>query len=204
MIRVAIAAASPVARAGLESLIASSPGMEVAGALPEPRGVEALRPDVALFFYDLDPLPTPEGEVPPVVLLAAEAQPVFTREHFQAGVRALLSRDASAAGILAAVEAVAAGLAVIDAHDLEALLAASRGSGGTSLAAAADNGKLTAREIEVLRMIAEGSANKTIAWKLGISEHTVKFHVASVLGKLHAATRTEAVTIGIRKGLVLI
>ena len=53
-------------------------------------------------------------------------------------------------------------------------------------------------------MLADGAANKAIAWKLGISEHTVKFHVASVLGKLGASTRTEAVTIGIRKGLVMI
>ena len=69
---------------------------------------------------------------------------------------------------------------------------------------AADAGPLTPRELEVLRMMAEGAANKTIAWKLGISEHTVKFHVASILVKLGAGTRTEAVTIGIRKGLVLI
>ena len=95
-------------------------------------------------------------------------------------------------------------LSAIDPRELETLLAASRGSGAAPLAAATENGKLTAREIEVLRMMAEGSANKAIAWKLGISEHTVKFHVASILGKLHAATRTEAVTIGIRKGLVLI
>lgn len=53
-------------------------------------------------------------------------------------------------------------------------------------------------------MLAEGAANKNIAWKLGISEHTVKFHVASILAKLNAATRTEAVTLGIRKGLILI
>jgi DNA-binding NarL/FixJ family response regulator len=53
-------------------------------------------------------------------------------------------------------------------------------------------------------MLAEGAANKTIAWKLDISEHTVKFHVASILTKLNASSRTEAVTIGIRKGLVLL
>jgi DNA-binding CsgD family transcriptional regulator len=56
----------------------------------------------------------------------------------------------------------------------------------------------------VLRLVAEGDANKEIAWKLGISEHTAKFHVASILGKLNAGSRTEAVTIGIRRGLVLI
>jgi DNA-binding NarL/FixJ family response regulator len=53
-------------------------------------------------------------------------------------------------------------------------------------------------------MMADGAANKIIAWKLGISEHTVKYHVASILARLNAATRTEAVTIGIRKGLVLL
>jgi len=63
---------------------------------------------------------------------------------------------------------------------------------------------LTARELEVLRMLAEGAANKNIAWKLAISEHTVKFHVAQILGKLNAGTRTEAVTLGIRKGLILL
>ncbi|MEI9971658.1 MAG: LuxR C-terminal-related transcriptional regulator [Ignavibacteriota bacterium] len=69
---------------------------------------------------------------------------------------------------------------------------------------AAETHTLTARELEVLRMMAEGAANKTIAWKLGISDHTVKFHVASILGKLNAASRTEAVTIGVRKGLILL
>jgi two-component system, NarL family, response regulator YdfI len=52
--------------------------------------------------------------------------------------------------------------------------------------------------------MAEGEANKTIAWKLGISEHTAKFHVASILGKLNAASRAEAVAIGIRRGLILL
>jgi DNA-binding CsgD family transcriptional regulator len=59
-------------------------------------------------------------------------------------------------------------------------------------------------EIQVLAMLAESYGNKTIAWKLGISEHTAKFHVASILSKLNAGTRTEAVTLGIRRGLILI
>jgi DNA-binding NarL/FixJ family response regulator len=63
---------------------------------------------------------------------------------------------------------------------------------------------LTPREIEVLRMLAEGDANKAIAWKLGISEHTVKFHVSSIMSKLGAASRTEAAATGIRQGLVLL
>jgi DNA-binding NarL/FixJ family response regulator len=61
---------------------------------------------------------------------------------------------------------------------------------------------LTPREIEVLRLLADGASNKLIAHKLGISDHTVKFHVTSILSKLNAGTRTEAVTLGVRMGLV--
>jgi DNA-binding NarL/FixJ family response regulator len=111
------------------------------------------------------------------------------------GVRAVLPSDASAAEILAAIEAAAAGLAVIDPRDLEALLSAAAPQPVAESAA-----PLTARELEVLRMLAEGVANK----KLSISEHTVKFHVAQILAKLNAGTRTEAVTVGIRKGLLLL
>jgi DNA-binding NarL/FixJ family response regulator len=64
--------------------------------------------------------------------------------------------------------------------------------------------ELTPREIEVLRMMAEGLANKEIATRLGISDHTVKFHISSILAKIGASTRTEAVTLGIRMGLILL
>jgi DNA-binding NarL/FixJ family response regulator len=61
---------------------------------------------------------------------------------------------------------------------------------------------LTVREVEILEMLAEGLSNRTIARRLAISTYTVKFHVASVLDKLGAATRTEAVTMGLRRGLI--
>jgi DNA-binding NarL/FixJ family response regulator len=61
---------------------------------------------------------------------------------------------------------------------------------------------LTPREIEVLRLLADGASNKIIAHKLGISDHTAKFHVTSILSKLNAGSRTEAVTLGVRMGLV--
>jgi DNA-binding NarL/FixJ family response regulator len=64
------------------------------------------------------------------------------------------------------------------------------------------SGVLTPREIEVLRLMADGASNKIIAHKLGISDHTAKFHVTSILSKLNAGSRTEAVTLGVRKGLV--
>ena len=201
MIRLLIAAPAAVTRAGLEALAASSPGVQLLGAYEDLSALEALRPDVvlaALPVSDLSPLS--DGGHPAYVLLASGAEPPWTPEALRLGVRAILPRDASAGEILAAVEAAAAGMAVIAPPELETLL-----SSTPAIAAAAPvDSPLTARELEVLRMLAEGAANKTIAWKLDISEHTVKFHVASILAKLGAATRTEAVAIGVRKGLVML
>ena len=182
MIRVKIAATSAVVRAGLESLVASSPDL----------GITDSYSDVVLAAVPLDELPPA-----PAIVLLGEA--TWTAGALRLGVRALLPPDASAAEILAAIQAAAAGMVAIDPRDLESLIAA------TAPQTAAESATpLTAREIEVLRMLAEGAANKNIAWKLGISEHTVKFHVAQILGKLNAGTRTEAVTLGIRQGLILL
>ena len=200
MIKLAITAESAVVRAGLEALVASHPGIDLAGAYPDLSALEALRPDVVLAAFSLDELSPPtDGHTPATVLLTSERNPVWTQEAIRLGVRALLSKDASAAEILAAVEAAGSGMAVVDPRELETLLAST-----ASAPVSGETHTLTARELEVLRMMAEGAANKAIAWKLGISDHTVKFHVASILGKLHAASRTEAVTIGIRKGLILL
>lgn len=200
MTRLLIAAPSAVVRAGLETLVAGDPAVEVAGSFADLSSVEALRPDVVLAALPVEELAPPaDGVAPSIVLLSADAQPAWSSEVLRLGVRAMLSRDAAPAEVLAAVEAASAGLAVVDPHDLEALLSASNPT-----AASAESTVLTPRELEVLRLMAEGAANKNIAWKLGISEHTVKFHVASILAKLNASTRTEAVAIGIRKGMILI
>ena len=182
MTRVQVAANSPSTRAGLEALIASSPELQVAESY-----ADVLLAAVAL--EDLTPAPA--------VVLLGDTE--WSATAFRAGVRAMLPPDASAAEIVAAIHAAAAGMALVDPADLERWIAAA------SPAVAADTGApLTARELEVLRMLAEGAANKTIAWKLGISEHTVKFHVAQILAKLNAGTRTEAVTVGVRRGLILL
>ena len=200
MIRLLIAASSAVVRAGLEALAASHPAIELAGAFADLSSVEALRPDVILSALPVDELPVPaDGIAPAIVLLSGQQQPPWTRDALRLGVRAVLPRDASAGEILAAVEAAASGLAVVDPRDLEGLL-----SDAPAAAVAAEAPVLTPREIEVLRMMAEGAANKAIAFRLHISEHTAKFHVASILSKLNASTRAEAVAIGIRKGLILI
>ena len=200
MTRLLIAAPSAVVRAGLETLVAGDPAVEVAGSFADLSSVEALRPDVVLAALPVEELAPPaDGVAPAIVLLSADAQPAWSSEVLRLGVRAMLPRDAAPAEVLAAVEAASTGLAVVDPHDLEALLSASNPT-----AASAESRVLTPRELEVLRLMAEGAANKNIAWKLGISEHTVKFHVASILAKLNASTRTEAVAIGIRKGMILI
>ena len=197
MTRIVIAAPSAVVRAGLEALLSATPGWEVAGSFADASHVDSLRPDVLVAALPVSSLP---AGAPAVVLLTSEGQPEWTAEALRSGVRALLPRDAPAAAILAAVEAAANGLAVIDPQELEGLL----GSQGPVLDAAETGGTpLTPRELEVLRMMADGAANKEIAWKLAISEHTVKFHVASVMGKLNASSRTEAVTRGLRRGLIL-
>jgi two-component system, NarL family, response regulator YdfI len=200
VIKLAIAAESAVVRAGLEALVASHPGIDLAGSYPDLSALEALRPDVVLAAFSVDELAPPtDGHSPAIVLLTGERHPAWTQEALRLGVRGLLSRDASAAEILAAVEAAASGMAIVDPRELETLVGATASS-----PISAETHSLTARELDVLRMMAEGAANKTIAWKLGISDHTVKFHVASILGKLRAASRTEAVTIGVRKGLILL
>ncbi len=131
-----------------------------------------------------------------------------------AGALALLPRDVEPVQLIAAVYAAAAGLAVIH-PDLEAAAGGgppyARTRGTRPLGAAAGRSpragafpELTPREREVLRMMADGLPNKTIAAELGITSHTVKFHIASILSKLDAESRTEAVTLGIRHGMILL
>ncbi len=200
MIRLMIAAPAAVVRAGLEALAASSPELDVVGSFADLAAVEDLHPDVVLTSVPLAEIGVPaNARAPALVLLTNEQQPSWTQEALRLGVRALLPRDASQTEVLAAVEAAAYGMAVLDPRELELLLSAT-----TPAPASVEAAALTPRELEVLRMMADGAANKIIAWKLGISEHTVKFHVASILAKLGAASRTEAVTMGIRRGLVLL
>jgi NarL family two-component system response regulator YdfI len=201
VIRLVIAAPSALVRAGLEALAASSPELQVVGSLTDLDGAEDLRPDLILASMPLDEiLAASDSGSARIVLLTNDAQPVWTLGAFRRGIRACLSRDASQSEILAAVHAAANDLAVVDADDLGNWLSAA----ASRDAEPAQQSALTARELEVLRLMADGSANKTIAWTLGVSEHTVKFHVASIFGKLGASSRTEAVTLGIRKGLLLL
>jgi DNA-binding NarL/FixJ family response regulator len=136
-----------------------------------------------------------------MVVLVDEPDGAWTGRLLRSGARAVLPRDASPADIHSALEVAHRGLLLLDA-ELGRELLASKASVRTQENDAGLMEELTRREIEVLRMMAEGLGNKEIAARLAISDHTVKFHISSILAKLKAATRTEAVTTGIRMGLV--
>ena len=230
MTRVLVAASSPVARAGLEALLARDEAFTLVGDGGE-RGlldqIEAHDPDVVVVELspDDDPLSVPAEpeERPAVVLLLGPLEAATVAELLRGGVRGLLPRESDGAQIVAAAHAASVGVATIhpgyllplastaaDAHDQEptapALPVGARGGlaerGPSSRLDGAP--ELPPREIEVLRMLAEGLANKQIAARLGISDHTVKFHVAAIFAKLRASSRTEAVMLGARRGLVLL
>jgi DNA-binding NarL/FixJ family response regulator len=210
VIRVSIHAPSVVIRAGLESLLSAHQTLQVIDENREvSRDSEAslddMAPDVVLVQIESNDgehaarLADETADGIPVVLLVPDPAEEWGGA-FRQGVRAVLSNRATGQQIAAAIEAVAAGLVVVHAGGLESLA----GAGILREPREALPEALTAREIEVLRSMAEGLGNKEIASRFGISEHTAKFHVASIMGKLGAANRTEAVMAGIRHGIVLI
>ena len=194
MISVLIAAASLVTRAGLKSVVEQIPECTVvgsAGAIDLVERSRELHPDVILWQLapDEDPASALHALVnQPVVLITAHA----TMEPLRAGARGVLPLGVTELQIAIALQAAAADLVVLTRESTTSPAASQAASG------------LTARETEVLRMIAEGLANKEIAGRLGISEHTVKFHVSALLGKLGAGSRAEAIGLGIRQGVIML
>jgi len=212
-LRVLVIADDPLARAGLAAVLTDQPGFAVCGrasGLDDPvAAVDLYRPDVLLWDAGWHPAPSLarlaelETRAPVVILLPDEAD---TRQAWTAGARGLLRRDAEPSRIAAALAAAAHGFAVIEPDFADALRsslpdrAPSRSEGGR----AALIEPLTPREVEVLRLMADGLPNKTIAARLEISEHTVKFHANTIFGKLGVASRTEAVVRATRLGLILL
>ncbi len=215
MISVMVTADNLIVRAGLESIIRSNPALEVVGSSSDVATlvqlVEELQPDVVLLEGlggDDEPvserlLTKSAGEsVPAVVALTDNANNDWAMDALSKGVRAILPRSATAEEIVAAVIAAATGLVVLHPEVVDSLLPLKEFP--TRALPTSPIQALTAREIEVLGMLALGLGNKTIAKRLGISEHTVKFHVSSIFAKLSASTRTEAVTLGARLGLIML
>jgi DNA-binding NarL/FixJ family response regulator len=133
------------------------------------------------------------------LVLLSDGEPESLLPLVSAGA-AWLPRDAQRGEITAAVQAVAAGLVALRGESIADLAQAGLRTQRTAEAPPIE--PLTPRELEVLRLVAQGLANKRIAQALGISEHTAKFHVGSILGKLDATTRAEAVAIGLRDRLI--
>jgi DNA-binding NarL/FixJ family response regulator len=140
-----------------------------------------------------------EGFTVPTVLLVDDPHADVALAALRAGASAVLARQSDARELVAALDAIAAGLVVLDAAVRDALVPAPTGSQRGAIAE-----PLTERERQVLAMLAGGLSNRRIAERLAISENTVKAHVASILAKLGATTRTEAVTLGVRLGLVML
>lgn len=154
--------------------------------------------DLALVDLQSDARPASDSEwlqelieLTPTVLLTNNADPSILHRIRQAGPGGLLRADAPCHQIVEAIKAVAAGLTVFDNLAIP-----------QSAEEESPVEELTPREQEVLGFLADGLGNKDIAVKLGISEHTIKFHIRSILGKLGAASRTEAVARGLRSGLI--
>lgn len=213
MTRVLVAAADSIVRVGLESIVRTSPELVVVGSSSNLATLAALieerSPDVVLMelgLYDesgseMVAIGALSGVA--IVLLADDLQGDWTTEALRLGVRAVLSRSATAEEIVPTVVAAAAGLVVLHPKLFNSLLPVLP-TNVRPFDSASPLQPLTPREIEVLGMLAEGLGNKTIARRLGISEHTVKFHVSSILTKLNASSRTEAVTLGARQGLIML
>jgi two-component system, NarL family, nitrate/nitrite response regulator NarL len=212
VIRILIVAAYAAVRAGLQTLLAEEEGCTVIGAVSGSAELERVlpeaRPDVVLLDDSVG-----EGTRMLEALAGSETGLVLLGEQ-RAGYQLLagsslpgwayLLKEADRAEIAGAVRAVAAGLVVLDRslapYLTAALLLRTNTDGEPPLPGEA----LTPREREVLQLMAQGLPNREIAARLFISPHTVKFHVASILAKLGAASRTEAVTLGARRGYVLL
>jgi len=208
-IRVLVAADSPVVRLGLSALLTGRTELALAGDAPVAAalGADSTRTDAVLLVLDgneeagiaeLEAGPH-DGGTPAIVLMIAEPA-VWAAEALRAGVRGVLPLDAGVEEIEAALAAAAVGLITLHPEATAALMPST--APARPLTAATQS--LTPRELEVLAMLAEGLGNKTIARRLGISEHTVKFHIGSIFTKLGAQSRTEAVTLGARQGLIML
>ena len=213
MIRVLIFAASLTDGAGLERLLPTRE-VKIVARTSDIEGLPDLfadtEPDVVLVDISNEaPDDTLEAvlesgivsDAAVVAILDNESITAKSAEALRKGVRAVLPSDITSDQLVAALRAAAAGLVVLHPAEVTATFSTQATS---SQALNELTEPLTPREREVLQMLASGLGNKQIAARLNISEHTAKFHVASILGKLGAGSRTEAVALGIRRGLVLL
>jgi len=200
--RVTIVSSEPVIRAGLAAYFQSEPGWEVVAVdLPAPQAAEWVvsgSPDLVVWDaggdeVSLDLLRQHLPRLPVVLVLADSAEDA--ESAWAAGARAVLHRRVEPPVVLAAARAVLAGLWASD-------LPLSRQPAAEPTDPETLPEPLTARELQVLRLMADGLPNKLISARLGVTESTVKYHVNAILRKLDAQSRTEAVVRAGRMGLI--
>ncbi len=202
LLRLIVLADDPLARAGLAALLANLPGCRVvaqgsAALLADAADGELDPADIIVWAVGWDAAGEREerlGSALPVLALAPDEESAAAA--WALGCLGVVGRAADEEQLLAAVRAVAAGLHVIAPALARALLQAGPADPTTPPA------DLTPRESQVLALVAEGLTNKAIAQRLAISDHTVKFHVNAILGKLNAQSRTDAVVRATRQGLI--
>lgn len=202
--RLLIVADDPLARSGLAALLADRPELPIVGQVGNDEqllsNLELFRPELLLLDlgWDGDELSLELNDlgVPTIALLPPAG---LVAEAWAAGARAILPRQATASQIEAAAQAIGQGLTVLDERLREGLRPA-----GVPAGELPPSESLTPREREVLQLVAEGLANRAIAQRLVISEHTVKFHINAIMTKLAAQSRTEAVVRATRLGLLLL
>ncbi len=175
-------------RASLEELISPGIWLDVLVATSDSLSMD----EIQEAFQD-------EEEFPALLLVTDEPGAVEEITSFPWRAWGMLSIDASGEEFLAAIQALHRGLLVGD-RDLLKPLFSPQFLAGEELPAMVET--LTGREIEVLQFVAQGLANKQIGLAMGISEHTVKFHISSIYAKLGVGNRTEAVRRGVRLGLI--
>jgi two-component system, NarL family, response regulator YdfI len=206
MIRVLVVATAAVVRAGLSAALAANEGIVVVGTANDldllGEEVDRCQPDVILI--DLGDSPQNSAwEKLHVFRAAFSSIPMALYDWdgdlvtaLGAGVTGILPDTSTEAELCAAIRAIANGWLVINPAAMNLVAPEKIVVNPVQI--------LTTREIEVLIQIGAGLANKAIAHNLHISEHTVKFHLSSIFQKLDVSTRTEAVTAGIRMGLILL
>jgi two-component system, NarL family, nitrate/nitrite response regulator NarL len=185
-----VIARDPLVRSGLVAVLSVYPGLVLKDAVAVPDA--KINADVVIWDGN-DALGTSEAS--PV--LALVNAPEDARQALRSGARGALARSSPAHAIAPAALAVAAGHWVVDESFAVALFGLTREPPPVPVPTL-----LTLREQEVLALLSEGLSNRDIAERLGISRHTAKFHVNSILDKLGATTRTEAVVLAARSGLL--
>ena len=187
-------------RQRLAAAVAAAPDLKLFSGEALQDGV----PDVVLAHVEDEPdsariLDLLAEHSPAVLLLVADSvTQVEAMDALAAGALGVIPTFARPEQIVAAIRAAATGLITLPPEAVLPQEPLERRSAKPKLE------PLTPRELEVLRLLADGTSNKELAQRLGISDHTVKFHLASIFGKLDVSTRTEAVTVGINLGFILL